>query len=142
IDRPVYDMIQFLAVLETHLPFGRMDVHIHFLGIDLKEKRRKRKFMLHQKRPVAILNGLGEDIIFDVPSVYKIVLKATIASGYSRFPDITADGDVSFLRLYFRQLLCDLPPIDLIDDFLKIPVSRSVQPGLAVLHKFKRNLRM
>ena len=45
----------------------------------------KGKFVMHEKFFVSILNGLGDDFVFDKTAIDLIILKITVAPGNLRF---------------------------------------------------------
>ena len=102
---------------------------------------KKGKFMLHHISPVALLHRFGDYVIFDKTSVYKINLKVAVRTVYLWFPQKTADPKAVPGFLKRNQGLCNILPINPVDNLLSVPVSGGMKFYLPVLNKFNRYVR-
>ena len=74
-DGIIDSIIDLLLSGKTHFPLGRMNIDVQIISFHFHPKRDKRKFMLHQKSFVGILNCLCDDVVFDITAIDIIILK-------------------------------------------------------------------
>ena len=78
-----------------------MDVNVAFFNRKIDIKHRKRKFVLHDKGFVALLNCPVYYIAFYVPFVYKVIFKSTVAPCDKRLADIAVKPYAAFILIAY-----------------------------------------
>ena len=77
---PVRKTIDEFRIRESHFQLGRMNIHIHGSGIDIKMQRRERILMRHGVRLIGVFDCPHQDGTSDIASVNKIILVITVSS--------------------------------------------------------------
>ena len=111
-------VIHLLLFLEAQLHLGRMDIDVDLFPADMEMEHRKRKFVLHDKIPVGILQRFGDHGALHISSVYEEVLEITVAPGDDRFSEITADLEPALLKFHFQQIGGHISSVDIVDHVL------------------------
>ena len=142
IHRSEHRVVDLLLVAKPQFHLGRMDIYIHRRAVDGDVEHYKGILVLHGEILVSVLNGLVDHLVFDVSSVDKIGLKVPVPSGDQRRSQISGDVDPLFLMVYLQKVGRDLPPVDMVDHILQVSVAGGVEPGLAVIDKLERDLRV
>ena len=78
--RLINGIIYLGASCKTHLQLPGMHVYVQVISRHLNMQGNKRKFMLHHKALIRILDGLCDNVIFHKPAIYIVIFKASIAS--------------------------------------------------------------
>ena len=113
-----YHTEYLLAVLETQFHLSRVDIDIQKFRFDFKMQHGERIFVLHHKRLISLLDGLIDDIAFDVSSINIVVFKIPVASGDRRLPNKAFYAERFPSHGNREQICCDLPAIHRVDDVL------------------------
>ena len=101
----------------------------------------ERELMLHQIRPVARLQPLGQKRAADISSVYEEKLKIPVGAYHGRASQEAAYGQAFRLRVKGQKLACDLPAVNTVDDLPKVPVSRGMETHVPIDQELKGHVR-
>jgi len=127
---------------KTHLSLCGMHINIQVIAVHFDPKGDKRKFMLHDKSLISVLNGLGNDLVFNIPAIDIIILKSTVSSGNLRFPHKALDLHEIIFIGNIQKRLGDLPSVNTVDHVFYTVVSGTGKLHLTVLDIFKGDFRM
>ena len=99
--------------------------------------------MFHHKGLVSIFNSFGDDFALNIPSVYEIVFEVAVSSGDHWLSDKSGNFHAIFKSLlYFKQIVGNVPSVDIIDNILQAVIAGSMQFYLRSCNEFKRHLRV
>ena len=98
------------------------------------------EFMLHQIRPVARFQSLGQKRAADISSVYEEKLKIPVGAHHGRASQKTVYGQALRLRVKGQKLARDLPAVNAVNDLSEIPVSRGMEAHVPVDQKLESHV--
>ena len=150
VDTVYQTVIDQHAIREPNLHLLRMHIDIHNFRIDINPEHRKRKFMLHQEIPAAILNRFGNHRIFYIPGIDKVNLKVPVAPVDLRLPHKAPDGHRRnpgkggpLICLIDRdQLVRDIPTVNRVNDIHEGAVTERGKTLPAILEVTEAHFRM
>ena len=119
-----------------------MDINIQVIAIHFDPKGNKRKFMLHDQSFISVLNSLGNDLVFYIPTIDIIIFKSTVSSGNLRLSHKTFDFHEIIFVGNFQKRFGDIPSVDTVDHIFYAVVSGTGKLHLTVLDIFKGDFRM
>ena len=109
LDGRQHHLVDSLPVPEPQLHLCGVHIDIQKFRFDLKMEQGKGVFVLHHKRFVGLLDGLGDNAAFDVSSINIVVFVIPVAPGDHRLSDIAGQLHRPGVRGHRQQIGGDLP---------------------------------
>ena len=134
--------INLSSSCKPHLQLSGMNIYIQVISGHLDVQRYERKFVLHHKALVGILNCFCNNVVFYVSAIDIVVFKGTVSTGNFRFSRISLHLHKVVLIGNFHQRFRDISAVNIINDILHTVISGSVKLHLFILNILKRDFRM
>jgi hypothetical protein len=99
-----------------------MDIGVKAVGIHVDHQSGKREFMYHGMTLISIFYGFGDDVVFQVPAIDKIVFIGPVSPADDRLPDESRDLDVLFFILHLQKIQGYISAVNVIDHVFQVSV--------------------
>ena len=116
------ELVEPLGIREPHFPLGGVHVHVHPDRVGLDHEHRHREAVLHEQRPVAVLQAFPDHVALDVAAVDAEVLQGPVSPVQLRLPQKTGEPEILVGGADRQQGRGDLPAVQLVEDVLQAPV--------------------
>ena len=119
-----------------------MYIYINNGWINLKMYCTERIIVRHYKALICILNSLSYNTALDISAIDIIILISPVSADNHRLANKSGSFNILRPAADFIQIIGYIPAIYIINNILKIHITRCMQLILVITYESERNIRM
>jgi hypothetical protein len=134
-------MADGMAIAESNLLFGWVDIDIHGEGAHFEKEKDYRKLAFHEGRVVTFAQRMVERGGFHWAPVEERELEGPVGAAHAEPADVARDPDVSvFLGFHFEQTGSDFRTGETLDSFQEMALGGEHEVGPVVVNQGEPDL--